>query len=217
MTPSTQQQQQKPAESVPLHRWTGIATVLGLVVALLAWLLPKQQQEKPAPATAPATTATTAATKAPPAVEAAVFLDDDRFTPEAGADRLSQIPRAVRSDAAYATHPIVIGCPSNQTGDQSAEVTYPLRGRYARLDATVRPYYPPGVDQEAVTHVTVLAGVLLKDGTIATSEAGRQKGARPGGAEPLTAGVEGAEKLTVRVECSEPDGTVVLSEARLTR
>ena len=66
---------------------------------------------------------------------------------------LVAVPRAVRDDPAFSSHPVAITCPDNQTGNQASEVTYLLRGRYLGFDATVHPYYPPGADTKAVSHV----------------------------------------------------------------
>lgn len=111
---------------------------------------------------------------------------------------------------------IAIKCPTNQTSDQTSDVTFPLRGRYYQFDATVRPYYPKGTDQQAVTHVTVLIGIRQKDGTLATTEAGSQKRASVAAPAALTATVDNAEIMTLRIECQNPSGTIVLADARLT-
>ena len=94
-------------------------------------------------------------------------------------------------------------------------MTYLLRGRYLRFDATVRPYYPEGSDQQAVTYVTAFAGSRQEDGTLRITEVGSQKRAFSGASAALRAAVEGAEKLTLRVECQNPNGTILLEDARL--
>jgi hypothetical protein len=211
----------------PWHRWSGIATVLGtvigglgLVVALLAWLLPSQGNPTPAPTTTQATTAakrTTAGTTvtSEPATSA-LFLDAGGFPPEAGGDRLTEVPRQIRGKEGYASHPLAIRCPSNRTGDQSSDVTFLLRGRYVQFDVTVRPYYPSGVDQQSVTYVTVLTDTRQIDNTLTSNEVTSQTHATPLSPKPLSAAVDKAEKLTLRVQCEDPTGTIVLTDARVT-
>lgn len=210
------------------HRWDGIARAtvlgtvfggLGLVVAVLTWQLPKQTGSPPVatPTTVAATATTAGAPSATsPSAAAAAYLDGAGFPPEAGADRLVEVPRAVRAQAAFAAHPIAIKCPSNQTGDDHTDVTYSLREHYVQFDATVHPYYPPGADQRSVTYVTAMIGTRDTDGTLITTVAGDQKRAAPTAPAALTAAVDGAEKLTIRVQCDDPGGTIVLTDARLT-
>lgn len=239
LTPSLAKRGRGPLSA--WRRWDGVARAtvlgtvfagLGLVLAVLTWQLPKQTgpQLATTPATGAATggTATGAATggtvtgaattsvapSSPPAGTA--YLDDGDFQPEAGGDRLTQVPRAISGQAAFSAHPIAIKCPSNNTGDDRSEVTYSLLGHYVQFDATVRPYYPPGVDQRSVTYVTATIGVRQTDGTLTTTDAGVQKRATPNAPGALTASVEGAEKLIVRVQCQYPGGTIILTDARLT-
>lgn len=214
------------SESVGTARWdagiragviSAVAAVLALIVALLAWLWPQQpgDEDKSAPAASGATSPTPAApTTAKPA--GAVFLNSTAFPPESGAADLVPVPRAIRGKAGWTGNEIAIRCPTNQTGDQTSEVTYLLRGRYAQFDVTVHPYYPDGADQQAVTYVTAVAAVRTSDGGLDTTVAGTQKTATYATAADLSAPVDGAEKLTVRVECADPNGTVVLTGARLT-
>jgi hypothetical protein len=204
----------------PWNRWSGIATVLGtvigglgLVVALLAWLLP------PSAPDTPSTQATTAATRSHGSPAAAsepaaspVFLD---FAPEAGGDRLTGAPRQIRGKDGYVGHPLAIHCPTNQTGDQSADVTFPLHGRYVQFDATVHPYYPDGVDQQSVTYVSVLIDTRGVDNTLTTNEVTAQTHATPAAPKPVSAAVDRAEKLTIRVRCEDPSGTIILTDPRL--
>jgi hypothetical protein len=219
VTPSLQNE---APDSGAAHRWTVLGTVIGflaLVVAVLAWLLPQSATPDAGPTTTPKaapTVAPTTALNAPAGTASVVYLDGGSFTPEAGADRLTTVPRAVRGQAGYASHPMAVRCPSNQTGDQASDVTFPLRGRYVQFDATVRPYYPPGGDQRSVTYVTALVGVRDNDGTLRVTEAGSQKRAGPAAPAPLTVAVDSAEKLTLRVQCDSPGGTIMLTDARLT-
>ncbi|GAA0795102.1 hypothetical protein [Spirilliplanes yamanashiensis] len=198
-----------------------VAGVLSLGVAVAAWQWPRSPGPEPqASATAPEPTTgpqhvpptggpTGGGTPAPVEYLAGT-------APESGAAHLVPLPRAVRADAAYARRALVIGCPSNETGDQERSVTFALRGRYARFDAQVHPYYPPGADARSVTFVTVFAGVRDRDATLTTAEAGAQKRAAPGSPLPVAADVEGAETVTLRVQCDDPGGVVALTDARVT-
>ncbi|MEU4240617.1 hypothetical protein [Actinoplanes sp. NPDC026619] len=213
----------------PWHRWSGIATVLGtvigglgLIVALLAWLLPRQNDPAPTPTTTTPATATQATatqagtTSATTPAAPAVFLDAGSVAVEAGKDRLVDMPRAIRGKNDYASHSLIISCPSNQTGDQTSDVTFVLNGHYVQFDAEVHPYYPPGADQQSVTYVTARTGVRQKDTSLTTTDVARQANATSTAAKPLTATVDKAEKLTLRVQCADPGGTIVLTNARLT-
>ena len=116
---------------------------LALVVAVFAWLWPQQPGGTPAatgggPGTGPGTVTTPgAATEPVESAEsvagppAATYLDSAGFPPEAGGSDVVEVPRLIRGRAGYSSHPVAIRCPTNQTGDQTSEVTYLLRGRTA--------------------------------------------------------------------------------------
>jgi hypothetical protein len=215
------------------RRWTAvewatiigtIMTVIGLVVAVAAWQLPTSPDSSgtddragapgSTPAAPPPATAT-AARPGKPVGGAAEFLDTG-FPAESGGANLVPLPRAIRADATYQPHAIGITCPSNQTGDQDHAVTFLLRGRYVQFDAAVHPYYPPGADARSATYVTVQTGVRESDGELRITEAGSQKTAAVDSPQPLTAMIDNAEKITLTVRCADPNGTVVLTDARLT-
>jgi hypothetical protein len=65
--------------------------------------------------------------------------------------------------------------------------------------------------------VTALIGVRQADGGLDTLPAGEQKRASPGAPATLSAAVDNAEKLTLRIQCGNPNGTVILTGARLIR
>jgi hypothetical protein len=207
------------------RRWSGgrIATVLGLVIAFLSlvvgflqWQLPKNPSGGGAGAATPAPPAQAAGTTGPLQTVAPVFFDQAGVKAEAGDDKLVDLPRAVRDKPDYNSHAIAIKCPSNQTGDDSSDVTYPLLGRYVQLDATVHPYYPPNADQQSTTYVFAFIDTRQRDNSLYETSAGEQRGAGPGNPLPLNAATDKAEKLTIRVQCGDPDGIVVLTGVRLT-
>jgi len=209
------------------ERATVLGTVFGflaLVVAILTWQLPKQTAAgsdptgsstgAPAPPAGKVTSSSPSTDGHPHGSE--IFIAAGALPLEAGGDRVTDVPRAVRDRDDYTAHAVAVKCPSNQTGDPFSDVTYLLQGRYARFDATVHPYYPAGSDQQSATYVTVMAAQRQRDDTLTTTNAGDQKRANPGTPATLTADVEHAEKLTVRVQCGNPNGTVMLTNARLT-
>lgn len=195
-----------------------IATVLALAVALGAWLWPRSPAGSGAPVTPhPSSTGTTVAgLPSAPGTPVPEYLSGSGFPAEEGGALLVSVPRAVRDDPAYASHPVAIKCPDNRPGNATSEVTYELHGRYLRFDATVHPYYPPTADTRSVTWVTAMVDIAQRDGTYQRTEAGRQREATMAAPAALSADVENAEKLTLSVQCADPNGTIVLTDARLT-
>ena len=197
-----------------------IATVLALFVAIVAWWWPRSpggsSRTAEQPTSVPRTGTNTPPTGESAADPAADYLAGPGFPAEAGGALLVSIPSAVRGDPGYNSHPIAIKCPDNRTGDQASEVTYLLRGRYKRFDATVHPYYPPSADVKAASWVFAMVDVRQRDGTFHRDEAGRQQRASMAAPASLTADVANAEKLTLSVQCADQNGTVVLTEARVT-
>jgi hypothetical protein len=204
-----------------LTTMASIATVLALVVAVAAWWWPQSPGNGNGTSRGPSGTGTTS-TAAPtvtsrePGSPAAEFLAGPGFPAEAGGALLVSVPRAVRDEPAFSSHPVAISCPDNQTGNQASAVTYLLRGRYLRFDATVHPYYPPAADTKAASYVLAFVDVRQRDGTFRREERGRQQRAATGAPADLTADVENAEKLIISVECADPNGVVVLTDARVT-
>jgi hypothetical protein len=204
---------------------------LSAVIAVLAWVLPRTNSDASDKADASqgqsaptvgdpvqhgsATTAPTAPTAAGQSPAATVtYLDG--IVPKAAGGNIVPLPRNLRDRAGFASHPLVIHCPTNETGDETSNVTFTLNGRYVRVDATVWPYYPDDADQQSVTHVLADVGIREIDAEMTTQQAGVQQRATPGSPAPLTAVVERAQELTLKVACDDPRGLVVLTDARLT-
>ncbi|GAA2483616.1 hypothetical protein [Winogradskya humida] len=202
-----------------------VAGILSLLVAFVAWQWPKSPpgpgatDAGAAPSAAHETAAGPGPSSAPqspsgPAPAAsAEYLNG--FAAESGGAFLVAVPRPVRGKDGWTDRPIAISCPSNQTGDQEHSVTYLLKGRYVEFRADVRPYYPPDADERSATYVTALTGTRQRDGEVVTAEAGAQQRATAAQSQQLTATVDDAEKLTLRVQCGDPNGTVVLTGAVL--
>jgi hypothetical protein len=203
-----------------------IAGVLSVIIAAGAWWWPQSPSSgaggtaagPPVASAAAATTAPagTSRTSGPAAVQVPAYLDTWGIAAESGLDYLVPLPRAVKDQAGYTSHPIAISCPSNQAGDQAHDVTYVLRGRFYQFDAEVHPWYPPGPDSGSATYVTVIGAINQTDGQLVTKEAGSQKTAFLNAPKPISAVIDGAEKLTLHVQCGNPNGVIVLTNARLT-
>src|SRR5688500_10706430 len=151
-----------------------VITAIGATAALGSWLgwgasgepAGGSSQVGAGVASGPVSAATTGA--APPPNAPFEFLST--LSPTAGAVNLAQLPRAIRDDPAYA-RAIAISCPSNQSNDESREVTYPLRGRFVELSATVRPYLEH--DAQARSFVYAVAVHKELDGTLTKREVGQ--------------------------------------------
>lgn len=135
------------------------------------------------------------------------------LVPQSGRPNLVALPRQVAGDPAFAGA-VVIRCPSNQSDDRERDVTYSLRGRYLDFTATVRPYFP--TDDKSRAGAFAVVGTPELDGSVTTRVGGGREGATVSGPLRLTASVERAVTLTLRVTCDEPDGVVALVDARLT-
>jgi hypothetical protein len=126
--------------------WFAGGGVLLLVAAGLGVAAMRGTQETTTTTDAPSALRTT--TAPPAAGVTAVYLDSGRVPPISGKDRIVDLPREIRGSEGYRTHPIAIRCPTNESGDQSADVKFSLDGRYRQFDATVHPFYPPTANQE---------------------------------------------------------------------
>lgn len=192
-----------------------VFTALGVLVAVLAWWFPQATSEGTGttPRRPGATASGTAPAAAPDNGRGALAVYLDTQAPQAGREHLRQLPRALAGRPGY-DRPVVVACPTNQGGDFSREVNYPLRGRYLTFEATVRASFTAHADAKAT--VTAVAVRRERDGTSTSRQVGwwQDSGAAAGGG--LAASVEGADALIVRVECEEPDGLAVLTEARVT-
>ncbi|WP_285683417.1 hypothetical protein [Actinoplanes sp. NBRC 103695] len=191
-----------------------MAAVLSLIVAVAAWQWPRSPATPPTPpATGGSATGTAGGPGRTPATATAPATRDSRYladlAPESGADLIAPLPRPISEDPTWAAHPLVVRCPSNQTGDERHDVVYQLRGRYVEAAAEVRTYHPPKGDAEAAVVVTMVTSTRERDGTLTTADV------TASGQGPLAAAIDGAEKLTVRVRCEDPGDLVVLTEARI--
>lgn len=136
----------------------------------------------------------------------------DTLAVEGGGGNLVALPRALRGQPGY-DRPLTISCPRNTAADKHRDVVYPLRRRYFDLTTSIRPYSPD--DPQAKAYVSVIVSVEQSDGTVNRLDRGGRE-ARQNAPGSLSASVEGADSLTLRVQCESPTGFVVLNDARLT-
>lgn len=202
-----------PKEVKGRSYWLTGGLMLLLVAAGLGVAAMRETEDKPT------TTGTAGGRPTTPAAPAAdvtsVYLDSGKFPPESGSDRIVDVPRAIRGSKGYRTHPIAIRCPSNDSGDQSADVTFALHDRYRRFDATVHPYYPPTANQDSATHVAV-SFVRGPGNSLTLGEPTRQNNATPADPQAITVDINDVNRITLKIQCGDPAGTVVLTDARLT-
>ncbi|MET7752742.1 hypothetical protein [Micromonospora sp. NPDC005367] len=131
---------------------------------------------------------------------------------QGGASNLVALPRALARQPGY-ERSIVVTCPENTPRDPHHEVTYPLHQRYLDLTATIRPYSPD--DPLAKVYVSVIVAEKQDDGTVNRITRGGAE-ARQDSTNTLSASVEGADEVTLRIDCELPTTLVVLSDAMIT-
>lgn len=192
-----------------------IVAVLGLLLTQLRGTGPEKtagtvEPDGPRQSTvAPSATRTTPPAPSSPAPP--TFLDT--LGPQIGQANLVELPRTLRGQPGY-DHPVAIRCPSNQNDDQVTTVNYLLRGRHLDFSTDVRPYFTTQPDAQA--QVFALIGVRQRDGSLTQTQQGYQYEATMTRPAPLTANVEGAEELILRVRCEHPEGMIILVNAQLT-
>lgn len=205
-----------------------VIAVAGVLVSILQWQWPKEPAADPGPAppasantgqpagpaTVPSVGPATGAVPPAGSATSGPAVDLAGLSPRIGGDKLVDIPLPVRERADYNSHAVAIRCPSNTSREPAIVVVYELARHYRQFEANVHPYYPRGV--RSVTRVTALRGDVGRDGTLTTTEVTSQVQERPDPPQPLTAVVEKADQLALRVECEDPRGVVMLTDAGLT-
>ncbi|WP_157743061.1 hypothetical protein [Micromonospora coriariae] len=172
----------------------------------------------------PAVTATTAgadpasslpaspAPGTPPPSAAPSSVRLDTLAVEAGAANLGTLPRQLAGQPEY-DRPIVIGCPTNSGADKQREVAFRLQRRYLDLASTVRPFFSSPDARDGVVLVYAQVTIRQADGTFTRVTRGQQFDARMDSPRDLAANVEGADELTLRVQCEHPGGSVIFTAA----
>ncbi|MDG4830323.1 hypothetical protein O7627_13545 [Solwaraspora sp. WMMD1047] len=191
----------------------------GLLVAILAWQFPRFADDQQ-PSTTPILDRSARSTQPPTSgresipssghPSATIFLDT--LTVQTGGANLRELPRDLRGAPGY-EHSIAIACPSNQNADKERSVSYLLRGRYREFATTVRPHFTAVSDSVVYAHA--LTAQRQRDGTLNWQTTGSQFGALMGRPASLTADVDDAEELMLRIECEYPEGMVILAGASL--
>jgi hypothetical protein len=109
---------------------------------------------------------------------------------------------------------VAIACPSNQTGDQSSEVTYETRGRYRDLETTLHPYYEPRDD--ILMSLEVFPDLPDHAPDTTAGRAPDTVQLRVGQEErPVSFRIDDAYYLRLRVRCEKPGGYLILGGALL--
>lgn len=199
-----------------------IATVVGTLVAILALVFDVWSPFGRGAATGPTVTSTTpgpqpstSRSEDPPRSSTALVEYLNTVAPKAGRADLAHLPDKLPATV-DGRRAVTVHCPSNETGDQENDLTYQLDGAYAALDATVVAVFAGGRDYDSVG-VAPVVGVLQRDGTISTTTQNPKTGVTAKSPAPLHVDVRGAHEVTLQVTCSQPDGVVVLADARITR
>jgi hypothetical protein len=185
-----------------------VAGVLGVVIALVAYVFPRGSDRQRQP---PAQAASTASTGGPTTAPATPSISPPgtlltAIPPSAGSDFVSRASRAGR---------LVLPCPRDSTQNAPRTVTYQLRGNYHRLSAAVRISGSPAVPGR--TALEVLAdderkGLVAErgDGT-GTLDVELTVRNLFGGADPAY-----AQSLSLRLTCELTGPTVTLTNPTLT-
>ncbi|MGW4501840.1 hypothetical protein ACWENR_24915 [Micromonospora sp. NPDC004336] len=198
--------------------------LVSLLVAVLAWQWPRQGPDRlptPPPSPSQASTGTTAPVTTPAAPGTGAPGDPgrtylDALTPETGSAYLRPLPRALAGRADL-PHPVVLSCPTNDGEDRSRSVSYPLKRRYLDFSATFRAWYPPDDDPETAVRISAVVTVREPDDTLTRQPRGSRTTTMTRPVEALSFPVEGADLLTLTVECDLGGGFAVLADAGLTR
>lgn len=181
----------------------------GPTVTIIQPTAPPTATTDSSPAVAPAS--------APPATVDETYLDT--LTPVGG----STVPLPAGLDRSRYPHAVVIGCPTNQTGDAETVVKYQLFRRYRTLSAEVSGWSEGG--QPFRVQVQVATNTTQRDGTPVHRPGERRTPVVNSAPVPLTAALTasgdagragvGADELELHVGCDQPHDVVILSNARL--
>jgi hypothetical protein len=160
-----------------------------------------------APAASPGPEPTTATTPAGTAPAAGPGTPLDTITRIGGA--VAALPDEVAATD-YA-RPVVVACPSNDTGDQARTLTYDLDRRFRTFTATVSGW-AEARDPDPI-EVRIYTKTRQPDDTFRTVEAAAQRSIVNQAGQALSAKVTGADHLLVEVACHRPGGVVILDAA----
>ncbi len=172
-----------------------VAAVIAVIVGLLAWLFP-QDQNRPrstsnsTSATTPPSARTSPTSSAAPVEASGRYLTD--IEPSAGKSFLEASPRP---------HTLRVRCASGQSTDSVREIAYPLY-RYRKFQAVVRA--TGSAPKETQIQVQVFADANPRGKVLVPID----------GSARITADVSGAT-LTLRLVCESPDGVAEIDDPLL--
>jgi len=148
----------------------------------------------------PATTGPTTSSAPTTPVGGRILLTDQPI--ESGGENKGSLPRALNSQPGYAA-PLVMPCPTNNTGDKDSSITFLLHGHFLELDANMRPYHTNS-DESQIQYSFYPDSSPRLNYLINVNSA-----------QPTAITLDGVQKLTVTIRCDDPDATAILTNAYL--
>jgi hypothetical protein len=182
-----------------------LVALIGLAVALLAWLNPTSPANPTAaaPAVVDSTGSSTASSatpggsgSTPPGTSTADVRYLAEMSPATGGPNLQTGGRIGR-------HAMLIRCGTGESDDPSREVAWDLVGDYARFAATVT--VSGQADPKSRVEVQVLADDVQADKKVLTL----------GGSASLNLPLSGVHRITLRITCEFPSMKVTFVDATL--
>jgi hypothetical protein len=124
------------------------------------------------------------------------------LSPETGANRRTELPRPLAGTAGY-ENTVVIGCPTNQTGDLTRSVVYDLRNRYTAFHAKLRPFLNAPDESKVRFEVFV------------DSDLPARRDVKVNATDTVDVDVAGHKRMELRISCESPDATAIFADAYL--
>ncbi|MEW2445063.1 hypothetical protein [Micromonospora marina] len=202
-------------------RLVALCTVLGVVIALVALVRDvagfeiRPEGGSTVASIAPSTGGRTTATPAPNPVGQPDRTSLGDLTVVAGLANLGTLPRSLGKNPGF-DRAVVIDCPSNAAADRHRDITFQLRRGYLDFEGTVRPHFTDPSMRDAKAFIYAQVSIKERDGTITRLTRGSQFEARMATPMVVRAELEGADELTLRVECQFPNGQMIITDAWLT-
>jgi hypothetical protein len=192
-----------------------ILTVLTAIIALLDWtgivpgvIGPDERDKEQAQSQPQPTAQLTTPAGLPPAQTGVTYLDT--LTPIIGGSRLTAVPAAGAGDFSRA---IAIKCPTNQTGDKRADVTFELRRRFGTFTTTIFGYQEPAAPNQL--RLTVFHDPPDRQPGGPDPVESQSVQLAIGENKPLNAGVSATFNLRLSLVCDDPRSLVILNQATL--
>jgi hypothetical protein len=203
-----------------------VLTLLGAAINALGgwdWLPGKKTAASPVVSSASPSVSspapTTATSSGGPVVAPTPGVPLDSLAPVAG----RTIPLPPGLDRAKYPHAVVVGCPSNETGDGATVLSYQLYGRYRTLTGMLTGW--SAGNQPFRVQLQVVIGTKQPDDQIQSEQRPTTTAVVNGASVPVRADVaafgdagrdgKGADQIELRFLCEQPHDAVILSAAVL--